>query len=336
MQKWIVTFFILILLSATGCSLIAPVDPVDPSNSDPVIFTVAPGTGLTGIAKQLKAENLIKSELGFKQQAKGMGAETALKAGAYELNPSMDASQIIEKMVKGDIYVEKVKVVIPEGYELQQIEKRLIDAGLIDKAAFEKAMTEGQYDFPIVNELPEGKNRMEGFLFPATYQIPKDASEEEIITMMLGAFNKHFKEEYFARAKELNLSVLEVVTLASIVEREAKLDSERALIAGVFYNRLKVNKQLESCATIQYALGERKTRLYNKDLLIESPYNTYKYRGLPPGPIASPGAKSLEAVLYPEETEFLYFRTTAKGDGSHDFSKTFQEHQQSGDGGITP
>lgn len=327
---------LMILVMATGCAMVAPVDAVDPGDTETVLFEVASGNGLTTIAKQLKAQNLIKSESGFKRQAKEMNAETALKAGLYDLNRAMTAADIVEKIMNGDVYVEKVKVVIPEGYELKQIEERLVTAGLIDQESFEKAMDQGAYDFTIASYLPEGKNRMEGFLFPATYQIPKDASPEEIVTMMLGAFDKQFTEAHYARAKEMNLSVLEVITLASIVEREAKLDSERALIAGVFLNRLKVNKQLESCATIQYALGERKTRLFNKDLQVDSPYNTYKHRGLPPGPIASPGTKSIEAVLYPEASEYLYFRTTAKGDGSHDFSKTFQEHQQSGDGGITP
>lgn len=324
------------MLLFSGCSGFASVDAVDVSNTEPVIFEVQQGSGLSSVAKALKAQDLIRSELGFKQQAKKMGAETSIKAGKYELNKAMTADMIITKMVSGDVYVDRIKVVIPEGYELKQIEDVLADAGLIDKDAFEEAMKTGNYDFKIVSAMPEGKNRMEGFLFPATYRIPKDASEEEIITQMLSAFDKHFKAEYYDRAKEMNLSVLEVVTLASIVEREAKLDSERALIAGVFLNRLKVNKQLESCATVQYALGERKTRLFYKDLEVDSPYNTYKHRGLPPGPIASPGAKSIEAVLYPEASDYLYFRTTAKGDGSHDFSKTFQEHQQSGDGGITP
>ncbi len=335
MKKWMFAILALVLLTVSGCSLGA-IDAVDPASTETVIFEVTSGSGLTAIAKELKAQDLIKSEGGFKQQAKKMDAETALKAGKYELSKAMAAEEIIAKMVSGEIYVEKVKVVIPEGYELKQIEARLLEAGLIDKDAFEQAMTLGQYDFKIASILPEGKNRMEGFLFPATYQIPKDASEEEIITMMLGTFNKHFKDEYYERAKEMNLSIMEVITLASIVEREAKLDTERALIAGVFLNRLKVNKQLESCATVQYALGERKTRLYYKDLAVESPYNTYKYRGLPPGPIASPGAEALEAVLYPEESDYLYFRTSAKGDGSHDFSETFQEHLKSGDGGITP
>ncbi len=316
--------------------MVASVEAVNPANTEPVVFEVSQGSGLSSVAKELKAQDLIQSELGFKQQAKKMGAETAIKAGKYELNKAMSAEMIIEKMVSGDVYVDRIKVMIPEGYELKQIEDVLSEAGLIDRDAFKKAMKEGSYDFTIMSELPEGNNRMEGFLFPATYGFPKDASEEEIITQMLSAFDKHFKPEYYDRAKEMNMSVLEVVTLASIVEREAKLDSERALIAGVFLNRLKVNKQLESCATVQYALGERKTRLYFKDLAVDSPYNTYKHRGLPPGPIASPGAKSIEAVLYPEPSDYLYFRTTAKGDGSHDFSKTFQEHQQSGDGGITP
>lgn len=336
MKRSVLAALLAVMLLVTGCSAFAPVDAVNPGASEAILVEIPHGAGLSTVASLLKEKDLIKSELGFKQQAKAMDAESALKAGTYELSQAMTAEDILRKLVDGDVYVERVKVVIPEGYELKQIVQRLQEAGLIDPDAFDKAMTAGSYDFKIVSELPEGAGRMEGFLFPATYQIPKGASEEEIVTMLLGAFDKQFKSEWYERAKELNMSVLEVVTLASIVEREAKLDSERALIAGVFYNRLEMGKALESCATVQYALGERKTRLYFKDLEVKSPYNTYKHKGLPPGPIASPGSKSIEAVLYPEASDYLFFRTSAKGDGSHDFSKTFEQHQISGDGSITP
>lgn len=327
---------VLLVFLTAGCALVAPVDAVDPASTETVLVEIPQGSGLGTVAELLKGRGLIRSELGFKSQAKAMKAEADLKAGTYELSKAMSAEEIIDKLVAGAVYVERVKVVIPEGYELKQIVQRLEEAGLIEPEAFQEAMETGGYDYRIVSELPEGPGRMEGFLFPATYQIPKGASEQEIVTMLLGAFDRQFKSEWYDRAKELDMTVLEVVTLASIVEREAKLDSERPLIAGVFHNRLKIGKQLESCATVQYALGERKTRLYFKDLEVKSPYNTYKHTGLPPGPIASPGTRSIEAVLYPEASDYLFFRTSAKGDGSHDFSKTFQEHQISGDGSITP
>lgn len=329
-------FLLIASLFISGCGLLASVEAVDPADSSPIMVEVPSGAGVSKISALLKDHDLIQSVRGFKEKVKAMDAETTLQAGLYELNKTMDAESIIRKMVDGDVYIEKIRVVIPEGFELKQIVERLSEAGLIKADAFYAAMGNASYDFRIMSELPTGVGRMEGFLFPATYEFEKGATETEIVSQMIRAFDLQFKPEWYDRAKELNMSVLEVVTLASIVEREAKLDSERGLIAGVFENRLRMNKQLESCATVQYALGERKTRLYNVDLEVDSPYNTYRYRGLPPGPIASPGTKSIEAVLYPEPSEYLFFRTTAKGDGSHDFSKTYQEHLRSGDGGITP
>ena len=180
------------------------------------------------------------------------------------------------------------------------------------------------YDYDFISQIPDREKKLEGYLFPDTYEIYKETSAEAIVDKLLSRFNNIFTKEYKNRAKELNMTIDQVVTLASIIEREAKLDSERKTISAVFHNRLKKKMLLQSCATVQYILKEQKEELTYKDLEIESPYNTYKHIGLPPGPIASPGLKAIEAALYPENTDYLYFFT--KDDSSHVFSRTYNEH----------
>ena len=165
---------------------------------------------------------------------------------------------------------------------------------------------------------------MEGYLFPATYEIPNGMSAHDIIDLMLAAFDNQFKPEYYERATELGLTVDEVITMASIVERETDSGTERAKVAGVFYNRRNSGMKFQSCATVQYILGERKPVLSIADTQIDSPYNTYMYAGFPIGPICNPGTECIEAALYPEATDAYYF--VLGKDGSHIYSKTYEEH----------
>lgn len=323
-----------VLLAFSGCSAFQSTDPVDPNAKESVVVTIPKGSGTGVIADILKENGLIRSKGGFKKLAKDLRLESQLKAGDYELNRTMSAEEILKKIAAGDVYSSKIKVVIPEGYELKQIEAKLLELKLIDKDAFEDAVANGDFDYAFLKGIPNGSNRLEGFLFPATYQFEPGTSEKDILDKMLSTFDAHFKPEYYKLAENAGMSVVEAVTLASIVEREAKLDSERPTIASVFLNRLNGGKRLESCATVQYALGERKTKLYYKDLEVESPYNTYRHKGLPPGPIASPGAKSIEAALKPAQTDYLFFHTTDKNDGSHIFTKTYQQHTQTQDGVV--
>ena len=187
-------------------------------------------------------------------------------------------------------------------------------------------MKNGEFPYEFLNRI-DREHFLEGFLFPDTYIVSSNASVYEIIDKMLNKFNLVFKEEYYEQMNSLGMNLNELISLAAIIEREAKLDSERAIISSVFHNRLNINMKLQSCATIQYALGERKEFLSYKDLEIESDYNTYKYYGLTPAPIASPGEKSIVAALYPEKTDYLFFVTTEKNDGSHYFSKTYEEQK---------
>lgn len=173
--------------------------------------------------------------------------------------------------------------------------------------------------------LPAGANRLEGFLFPETYDVFATSMEHDIINRLLGQFDAVYKDEYYNRATELGYDLNQIITIASLIERETRVDSERAIVASVIYNRLNMGMALQIDATVQYALGEQKDRLSYKDTEIDSPYNTYKVPGLPPGPICSPGEASIKAALYPENTQYVYYVLDAKMDGSHRFSKSYDE-----------
>lgn len=300
--------------------------PVDISAAEDIHVNIPKGSSTSKIANILKDNGLIRNELYFRFVSKQREIGGKYQAGDYKLNNAMNLDQIIEKLVQGDVYIETVKFTIPEGFEIKQIIDRLAnhDELNLNKEKLLNIIENEDFDFEFLSEIPKGKNRLEGYLFPDTYEVMSDIDEKELVLKMLNRFDKVFKKEYYERAKELNMSINDVIILASVIEREARVEKDRPIISSVFYNRLEKDMLLQSCATIQYALGERKEKLTYKDLEIESPYNTYINLGLPPMPIASPGKSSIEAALYPADTSYLYF--VAKGDGSHVFSKTYQEH----------
>lgn len=249
------------------------------------------------------------------------GTDRKLQTGRYVLSPRYSLPQILEKLSQGD--TSWVTFTVPEGYNLRQIAALLATQGLATEEDFWEAATKGDFSYPFLAGAPPGKNRLEGFLFPDTYCVAPGTSAEKIINLFLRRFAEVYAV-YAARAEEAGLTPLEVVTLASLVEKEAKCDAERPLVAAVFRNRLQRQMPLESCATVQYLLDKPKERLTRANLALPSLYNTYLHPGLPPGPIASPGKASLEAVLSPAPVPYLYF--VARSDGTHIFSKTFQEH----------
>lgn len=319
--------FILIICVYSGYHYYSSLkSPVDISNSSDILINIPKGASTSKIASILKDNKLIKNEFYFRYISKKRKIGEKYQAGEYTLQRSMDLNQIIEKLLEGDVYTETTKLTIPEGFELRQIVDRLVnnDNLNINKEKLMEVVENEDFDFKFLEGIPKGKNRLEGFLFPDTYEVDRETTEKELVFKMLKRFDEVFNDEYYERAKELNMSVNDVIVLASIIEREAKENNERAIISSVFYNRLKKKMLLQSCATIQYALGERKEKLTYKDLEIKSPYNTYKNIGLPPKPIASPGKASIEAALYPADTNYMYF--VAKGDGSHVFSNTYKEH----------
>ncbi len=268
---------------------------------------VSPGMSARNIASVLKKEGLIKNELFFCILVKVRRVENNLQTGTYLFNNKMGTYTILNKIVKGA--VESIKLTIPEGWTAQQIASLIEQESLGSREKFLKEVKEKE---------------LEGYLFPDTYFVNLGVNETQIIQMMNNKFAKVFNEKLKKRTKELKLTEKEIVILASIIEKEAKKDEERALISRVFHNRLKKGWLLESCATVQYALGEHRTMLTYEDLKVDSIYNTYIHSGLPPGPICNPGAASIKAALYPAQSDALFF--VSGENGFHKFSRYYSEH----------
>lgn len=292
---------------------------------DEVIVTIKPGNGAKAIANELKSKNIIKSRWLFVNHVKKNNVSTQLKPGTYKFEAGqVTFEDILNKLLKGE-QEEQITVTIPEGYTVAQIAKLLSDKGIVEEETFLDCAS--NFDAPY-EYIPKGNDyrKLEGFLFPDTYQIPVSWKEDKIISMFLEEFNSNWTKEFDDRAKELGMSVDEIITLASLIEREAKIDSERATISSVIHNRLKIDMLLQIDATVQYLLPKQKERLLYKDLEVDSPYNTYKYAGLPPTAIGAPGVASIKAALYPENTSYYYYRAKANGNGEHWFTKSFNEH----------
>lgn len=321
---------IIILCAISKIYFDKQVGPVNSNNDKGIRVEIPMSASTTKIAKILEENHVINSDITFRILSRISKTDGKMQAGKYLLKENMSASEIINILVSGQTLKDTVRVTIPEGFEMKQIIDRLDKKGLINREKFIEIANYGNFDYEFLKDIPKGENRLEGFLFPDTYEIAKDATEKEIIVKMLNCFNNIFTDDYYKRAKELNMSVNEIITLASIIEREAKVDKERSLVASVFYNRIKKDMLLQSCATVQYALGERKSKLSNKDTEINSLYNTYKYSGMPPKPIASPGKLSIEAALYPKDSDYLYFVVSKNGE--HHFSKTYKEHLKAKNG----
>ncbi|UWG95752.1 endolytic transglycosylase MltG [Dehalobacter sp. DCM] len=288
------------------------------------VFVLEYGMTASDVATELKNMDLIRNANVFELLCKSKKADAKLMAGMYYLSPSMSSKEILNVLIAGP-EPEVVRVTIPEGYTTGQIVAALAKNGLgTEKELYAAIQSFNADDYSFLEGTPTGETHLEGFLFPDTYFFDKKATARDTIDRFLLRFEQELTDETTNRLKEVNMSIYEWVIKASIVEREAVKAEERPLIAGVFENRLRTNMPLESCATIQYILGEVKPVLTIEDTKIDSPYNTYQHIGLPPGPIANPGDASLQAALYPKETDYFFF--VAKNDGSHAFSVTYQEH----------
>lgn len=322
-MKRLLLLGMILALFLTGCNFDDMKTAVDPANTDLVTITVPRGATTSSIGTLLMENNLIQSEMVFKMTSKELGADGKMQAGDYELSQSMDMATIIDKLVSGEVVINTFKFTIPEGFELKDITARLVSENLVNQEKFEQALLKS-YDYKFL----QGQDSLEGFLFPDTYEMRVGSTEEDIVNRMLARFDEIFKDEYYTRLEELGLSMNEAITLASIIEREAAAKEEFPVVAGVFHNRIHDNMLLQSCATVQYILGERKERLTYDDIAIENPFNTYINAGLPPAPIASPGKLAIESALYPDEHDYYYFVVKKGGNGTHVFSKTLAEHNR--------
>ncbi len=323
-----------IVLAATAYLFYLATLPVDPDQDQFIEINIPSGTSSSQIANKLENEGLIHNAIIFQLYLRYQNANEGIQAGTYLLSPSMELSNIMNKLVEGEVEHQVEQITIPEGWEIEMMAERLYEKQLTNQRSFVEAAKEPGREikekFPFLKEVPdEVKYTLEGYLFPDTYEFSVDATEEEIIITMLQNLEQNWKEiEENSRGEEFNGDMHQVLTLASIIEREAKVSHEKEKISSVFHNRLEdeTYPYLQACATVQYVLGERVEELSYAHLRSDHPYNTYEHPGLPPGPIASPGAKAIEAALYPADTDYLFFVAKEDGSGEHYFSETHEEH----------
>jgi len=311
----LVSFLLLNLLG--GLAFLSQLQPVgNPSARQ--ILEIPSGSSFAEVANLLHDRQLVKSDWAFVWMGRLLGADRNIIPGEYEFTGGMTPADVLNKITTGDVV--QYAVTIPEGYSIEQIAGLLQEKGLADQRVFIQLTRDQEF----LTSLNLQVYDLEGYLFPDTYHFTRHMKPETMIQTMVGRFKQAWTTSMQERASELGMSLHQIVTLASVIEKETGLAEERGLISGVFHNRLRKKIPLQSDPTVIYALERFDGNLRKKDLAVESPYNTYRVRGLPPGPIANPGEASIRAALYPVPTNYLYF--VSRNDGSHQFSSTLDEH----------
>ncbi len=313
----------------------------DSTSNQPVMLEIEPGDTTGDIATKLSAQGLIRQPFLFSTLVRMEGLDGQLQAGTYVLTPSMTMSEILIALQHSR--VNEVQVTIPEGLRLEEVARLVGESGMIDEQAFLAVARNGaafKEEYFLLDSLPDNAS-LEGYLFPDTYNIAATATVTDVVSLMLDNFNRKYST--FERDVQVDATVHEIVTMASIVQREAALEAEMPQIAAVFWNRLDPENadetgggRLQADSTVQYALGYNeatgtwwRTDLTVDDLAIDSPYNTREQVGLPPGPISNPGLAALQAAAQPDQSaEYLYFVADCALDGSHNFAVTFEEFQE--------
>ncbi|MHB0870396.1 MAG: endolytic transglycosylase MltG [Chloroflexota bacterium] len=308
-------------------------DPARPGEAEARSFAVRKGETTSEIADRLQSEGLIRDARVFRYMADLNGVAAELAAGEYELSAGMRPSEIMDTMAEGRTRALPL-LTIPEGWRAEEIAERLAARRIGSPEQFMAAVLQGRSSLPALASRPPGAS-LEGYLFPDSYSVDEKATGDGMATRMVEQFEARFTPEMREKADRLGMTIHQIVILASVIEREAVIPSERPLMAGVFYNRLREGMPLQSDPTVQYAVatsdpqsrkqnGWWKKELTVQDLEIDSPYNSYRYPGLPAGPICDPGLASLQAAVEPITTDYLYF--VARPDGSHAFAETLEEH----------
>jgi UPF0755 protein len=286
----------------------------------PLVLTIDRGTALKQISNILYNNHLIENNLAFQLFVRLQQKAGAIRSGEYELSPAMSPAHLLDILCRGK--VKRHRITIPEGLTVAEIAQKIEAAGLGGKTEF----MELAHDPSFCATLGIRAGYLEGYLFPDTYFFEKPTTTPHIITTMVKRFKAMFPPEWEPLAKARGLSMHQVVTLASIIEKETGTPGERPLISSVFHNRLKQKMKLQSDPTVIYGIANFNGNLTRRDLKTPTPYNTYTIKGLPPGPIANPGRQSLEAALFPAESKFRYF--VSRNDTTHYFSKTLKEHNR--------
>ncbi|MCA1958332.1 MAG: endolytic transglycosylase MltG [Nitrospira sp.] len=292
----------------------------DSDHPSPKVVVIPAGWTLQQVAALLEREQVIKSRFAFVWLARSQEADRKVQPGEYELHAAMPPADILSKLLTGRVVLHSVT--IPEGYTIAQIADMLSERNITDRAEFIRLARDKSF----IQTLKISAESLEGYLFPDTYRFARRTAAADVIKTMVDQLDRVFSAEWQGRAKELGLTRHQVLTLASVIEKETGSADERPRISSVFHNRLKKNIPLQSDPTVIYGLPHFDGNLRKKDLSHPSPYNTYRWVGLPPGPIASPGADSIRAALYPASTPHLYF--VSKNDGTHYFSTTLLQHNK--------
>jgi len=294
-----------------------------------ITLEISNTTTIKDIAAYLYEKEYISNPYYFRLESKLGKLDNKLKPGKYSISSNMSSDQILKLLTSNMINEEEtIKFTIPEGYTIVQIAEKLESMKIVSKEDFYNAVNNKAYDYAFLKDIPlTVKYALEGYLFPDTYIIRKDATPEEIIIKMLDRFEE-VTSQYSNYIDTSKYNLNQILSIASIIEQEAKLSEERPIISGVIYNRLNDGMNLQMCSTVQYVLEKRKASLSYEDLEIASPYNTYKNEGLPVGPICCPGEESISAALMPEENDYYFFVVKDEEQGSHSFSTTIEEHAQ--------
>lgn len=309
-------------------------EALDPGNHEEIEFVVSKGESYKTVGQRLEEEGVIADADIFVYKTKLKEYGPKYQAGTFYLSPSMTMEQIMKALQNAK--VEVVKFTIPEGYTIMQTAESLEKQGVCRAEDFLIALEEYEPEYWFLKDLepavenPQGTvsaaaNKYEGFLFPDTYEVRKTARVQAVLDLMFKRFDQLFTEDMKTQMKSRNLTVKEVVTMASLIERECRVDEERPKIASVIYNRLAKGQNLELDCAIQYILGNPKEGLLYSDLEVESPYNIYKHPGLTPGPIASPGIASIKAVLEPADTNYYYYVLKTQSSIEHNFAETYDQ-----------
>ncbi|SIR14021.1 UPF0755 protein [Paenibacillus macquariensis] len=328
----IILLFIVLAVGGVAWYIWSGLQPV--KKSDEVVqFTIEQGMGTTQIASLLHEKALIKNELIFIGYLKWKDQGSRFQAGNYATTPGKSNDEIIAMLNNGDVVKEEmIRFTIPEGYTVVQIADKLDKEGFVDGATFLKlANQSSQANETLLGVIPKNaeiKHALEGYLFPETYELKKGITEAEIIKTMTSQLEQKLNsiDNWEEKMKQRGLTLHELLTISSLVEREVVVDTERRLVAGIIYNRLNKGQKLEIDATVQYSLDKPKERLFYKDLEVESPYNTYLKKGLPPGPICNPSLASIKAALDPQPSDYFFYVTKKDGTQTHLFAKTYKEH----------
>jgi UPF0755 protein len=288
---------------------------------DEQFVEIPPGSSIAEIGQRLIDAGVVSDRLAFRYALWRTGESRRLQAGEYRFDNPMRPAEVVSKMARGDVYL--TPITFPEGLNVREMAALFEKAGLGTASEFTRAASR----VDLIAHIDPSATDLEGYLFPDTYALPRRATADRLIELMVERFEKAFDETLRAEASASSRSVREVVTLASIIEKETAKPEERTIISGVYVNRLEIGMGLQCDPTLIYALrraGRFTGNLRREDKLFDSPYNTYRYSGLPPGPIASPGRGSLEAAVRPAEVPYIYF--VSRNDGSHVFAATLDEH----------